>query len=49
VVTSYRIPLSDLKGIRLYGKVENLFNRDYYENGFRTPGATALGGLQFEF
>jgi len=46
---SYRLPLSENQALRFFGKVENLFDRDYYEAGYRTPGATAVGGLQFEF
>ena len=49
VVVSYRIPLGDIRAVRLHGKVDNLFNREYYESGFRAPRATGLGGLQFEF
>ena len=47
--TSYRWPLSEKRAVRFFGKVENLFDRDYYEAGYRTPGATAIGGVQFEF
>ena len=46
---SYRLPLSENRAVRVFGKVENLFDRDYYESGYRTPGATAVGGVQFEF
>jgi outer membrane receptor protein involved in Fe transport len=46
---SYRIPLSESKGIRLFAKMQNIFDQTYYEGGFLTPGATARGGLQFEF
>jgi len=46
---NYRIPLTDTRAIRLYGRVENLFNQDYYEGGFRTPPILGIGGLQFEF
>ncbi|MBI4455842.1 MAG: TonB-dependent receptor [Acidobacteria bacterium] len=46
---SYRWPLSEFRAIRLYGKVDNVFNRGYYESGFVTPGATAVGGIRFEF
>jgi len=46
---SYRWPLSENRAVRFFGKVENLFDRNYYESGYRTPGATAVGGLQFEF
>jgi len=46
---SYRIPLADFRAVRFFAKADNLFNQTYYENGFRTPGATGVGGLQFEF
>jgi vitamin B12 transporter len=46
---SYRLPLSENRAVRFFGKVENLLDRDYYESGYRTPGATAIGGVQFEF
>ena len=46
---SYRIPISESKALRLFGKAENIFNREYYESGFRTAGVNARGGLQFEF
>lgn len=46
---SYRLPVAENRSLRFYGKVENLLNREYFENGYRTPGATAVGGLQFEF
>jgi len=45
----YRLPLGEFRALRFYGKVENLLNQTYYESGFRTPGATARSGLQFEF
>ncbi|MBI4458619.1 MAG: TonB-dependent receptor [Acidobacteria bacterium] len=46
---SYRIPLREFKAVRFFAKIDNLFNQTYYESGFRTPGATGVGGLQFEF
>ncbi len=46
---SYRIPLAEFRAVRFFAKAENLFNQTYYESGFRTPGATGVGGLQFEF
>jgi iron complex outermembrane receptor protein len=49
LVAGYTLGLSDTKSLRFYGKVENLFDRDYYENGFRTPGATGTGGVEFRF
>jgi hypothetical protein len=46
---NYRIPLSDKRAVRLFGKVDNVFDRNYFESGFRTPPILGLGGLQFEF
>lgn len=46
---SYRVPLSDFRAVRLFVKVDNLFNQNYYESGFQTPGATGVAGLQFDF
>ena len=46
---SYRLPLGEFRAVRFYGRAENLAGQDYYENGFRTPRRTAVGGLQLEF
>ncbi len=46
---SYRIPLSEYRAIRLYVRGENLAGQNYFESGFRTPGRTGVGGLQWEF
>ena len=46
---SYRLPLSENQAVRFFGKVENVLNQNYYESGYRTPGVTAVGGVQFEF
>ncbi|MEO7658313.1 MAG: TonB-dependent receptor [Pyrinomonadaceae bacterium] len=35
--------------LRLFGTIENIFDQEYYENGFRTAGATARVGLSFGF
>jgi vitamin B12 transporter len=35
--------------MRVYGTVENIFDQEYYENGFRTAGATGRVGLSFGF
>jgi vitamin B12 transporter len=45
---SYRIPIRPV-GIRLVGTVENVFDRDYFVQGFRTAGRTARGGLAVAF
>ncbi len=49
IEASYRLPLDDRHAIRFYAKGDNIFNQTYFENGFLTPGATALGGMQYEF
>jgi vitamin B12 transporter len=46
---SYRLPLAEFRAARFFVRGENLTGQEYYENGFRTPGRTANGGLQFEF
>lgn len=35
--------------LRLYGTIENIFDQEYYESGFRTAGATGRIGLSFSF
>ncbi|HEX9962978.1 MAG TPA: TonB-dependent receptor [Pyrinomonadaceae bacterium] len=35
--------------VRVFATIENLFDDDYYENGFRTVGRTARGGLALSF
>ncbi len=49
VVAGYTFELTDSKSLKVYGKVDNMFDREYFESGFRVPGATALGGVQFQF
>ncbi len=47
---SYEIPLkSESLRLRIFGTIGNLFDYDYYENGFRTEGRTARGGLGISF
>ena len=46
---SYRLPLGESTAVRFHIRSENIAGQDYYETGYRTPGRTALGGLQFEF
>ena len=46
---SYTVPMSDRVSMRFYGKVENIFDREYFESGFRTPGAVFTGGMGLRF
>jgi vitamin B12 transporter len=46
---SYTVPMNDRVSMRFYGKVENIFDREYFESGFRTPGAVFTGGMGLRF
>jgi iron complex outermembrane receptor protein len=46
---NYTVPMSDRLSLRFYGKVENIFDREYFESGFRTPGAVFTGGMGIRF
>ncbi|MBA2339876.1 MAG: TonB-dependent receptor [Pyrinomonadaceae bacterium] len=46
---SYTLPVDERRAIRFFGKVDNLFNRRYFEDGFRTAGRTARAGAMFSF
>lgn len=46
---SYTLPLAAGRSLRLFGKVDNLLDRDYYDLGWRAAGATFLGGVSFSF
>ena len=46
---SYRILKGDATSVRLFTKIENVFDQRYFESGFRTPGVWATAGLQFGF
>ena len=50
LTAGYTIPLrGERLNVRLYGTIENLFDYDYFENGFRTFGRTARIGASFGF
>jgi len=46
---SYRHPLSEFRAVRFFAKIDNLLNQNYYEQRFRTPGATGVGGAELSF
>jgi len=48
-VVRYTKPLGERTRIEIYTRIENVFNRIYFEDGFRTPKASAVGGLKFGF
>ena len=49
IVFRYDLPVSDTKNLEFYGKVENLLDGEYYENGFGSPGVWVIGGVRFAF
>ena len=52
---SYTLPLAQRRGsgsarsLRFFGKVENVFDREYFESGFRTPGIHGRAGAALSF
>ncbi len=46
---TYRVPLEGARGIDIFVMVENILNRQYYEDGQAAPRAWAVGGLRFRF
>jgi len=46
LVVSYTRALSDRWNAEFYTRIENFTGRTYFEDGFRTPGAWAVGGLK---
>ena len=49
VGASYSVPLGEKRQLRFFGYVDNLFDREYFESGFRTPGRTGRAGASFVF
>jgi iron complex outermembrane receptor protein len=48
LVGSYRFPVGST-ALRLFGKVENLFDETIHASGFITPGRYAVAGVAYEF
>ena len=46
---SYTVPLNESRSLRFFGYVDNLFGREYFESGFRTPGRSGRAGASFSF
>jgi len=49
VFASYETRRSERVVIVLFGGVENVFDREYYENGFLAPGVVGRGGITVRF
>ena len=46
---SYERRFSEDVGAVLFFGAENIFNREYFENGFKAPGVLARGGIKLRF
>jgi iron complex outermembrane receptor protein len=46
---SYTFRFSEARSLRFFGYVDNLFDHDNFENGFRTPGRTGRAGASLSF
>ncbi|MEP6923681.1 MAG: TonB-dependent receptor [Pyrinomonadaceae bacterium] len=50
LTASYEIPTNNDKlKLKLFGTIENVFNQDYYENGFRTARIVGRAGISLSF
>jgi vitamin B12 transporter len=49
IAINYTRSLTDTTSLRLFTRIDNVFNRTYYEDGFRTPKAWATAGIKFLF
>ena len=46
---SYTLPFNESRSLRLFGYVDNVFDRENFESGFRTPGRTGRAGASLSF
>ena len=46
---TYTLPVTEKRSLQFFGRVDNVLNRTYYEDGFRNPKAWAIGGLRVVF
>ncbi|HVQ57260.1 MAG TPA: TonB-dependent receptor [Pyrinomonadaceae bacterium] len=50
LTAGYTIPIKKNRfNLRIFGTIENLFDNEYFENGFRTVGRNARVGANFSF
>jgi hypothetical protein len=49
LAANYTRPLTDRIALRFFGKVENIFDREFFESGFRTPGTVFTAGMGVRF
>jgi iron complex outermembrane receptor protein len=47
---SYTLPLGgESRSLRFFGYLDNVFDHEYFESGFRTPGRIGRAGAAFVF
>jgi vitamin B12 transporter len=46
---NYTIDASDRYSVQVFGRIENMLDRTYFEDGFRTPKTWATVGMKFLF
>lgn len=46
---NYTRALTDATSLRFFTRIDNFLNRTYFEEGFRTPGVWATGGVRLIF
>ncbi len=49
LAAGYTQPLTERLNVRFYARINNVNGQSLYEDGFRTPGRWATGGLVFSF
>jgi iron complex outermembrane receptor protein len=49
LVASYRLWEGERRSVRMYGKVDNVFNQRYYQNGWLAAQSTMVVGLGYGF
>jgi len=49
LAASYTHPVNEKVSLRFFVRAENVLNRSYYEDGFRTPKCWAAGGMKVIF
>ncbi|MBI1895173.1 MAG: TonB-dependent receptor [Acidobacteria bacterium] len=49
LAAAYTHPIGERVSLKLFTRIENLFNTERYEDGFPTPGAWAVIGLKTSF
>lgn len=49
ITASYTFPLGEKTRLEIFGKGSNIGGDRYFEDGFKTPGATGSGGVRIRF